>query len=71
MIHQQMLAMETLPQDLQEVVKSILSAVSVLQGSTLDSWLFSQLGNESVVTKLCCFMLEGGDCGEASFKKCF
>ncbi|XP_014389407.1 PREDICTED: LOW QUALITY PROTEIN: protein ZBED8-like [Myotis brandtii] len=46
MIHQQMLAMKTLPQELQEVMKSVISCVNFVKASTLNSQLFSQLCNE-------------------------
>ncbi|XP_070275267.1 SCAN domain-containing protein 3-like [Myotis yumanensis] len=46
MIHWQILAMKTLPQELQEVRKSIISCVNFVKASALNSRLFSQLCNE-------------------------
>lgn len=46
MIHLQTLAMKTLPQDLQEVMKSVLSSVSFLKASSLNSRLFLQLSSD-------------------------
>ncbi|XP_034277935.1 zinc finger BED domain-containing protein 5-like isoform X1 [Pantherophis guttatus] len=46
MIHWQILAMKTLPQELQEVMKSVISSVNFVKASSLNSQLFSQLCNE-------------------------
>nr|XP_056706361.1 zinc finger BED domain-containing protein 5-like [Euleptes europaea] len=46
MIHRQILAMKTLPQELQEVMKSVISSVNFVKASTLNSRLFLQLCNE-------------------------
>ncbi|XP_054573034.1 LOW QUALITY PROTEIN: zinc finger BED domain-containing protein 5-like, partial [Eptesicus fuscus] len=46
MIHWQILAMKTLPQELQEVMKSVISSVNFVKTSTLNSRLFAQLCNE-------------------------
>ncbi|KAM5219559.1 zinc finger BED domain-containing protein 5-like [Hipposideros larvatus] len=46
MIHQQILAMKTLPQELQEVMKSVISCVDFVKASTLNSQLVLQLCNE-------------------------
>ncbi|KAK1339678.1 hypothetical protein QTO34_018232 [Cnephaeus nilssonii] len=45
MIHWQILATKMLSQELQEVMKSIISSVNFVKVSTLNSWLFSQLCN--------------------------
>ncbi|XP_040275677.1 protein ZBED8-like [Bufo bufo] len=46
MIHRQILATKTLPQNLQEVMKSVISCVNFVKASSLNSRLFSQLCNE-------------------------
>ncbi|KAM5223135.1 zinc finger BED domain-containing protein 5-like isoform 2-T2 [Hipposideros larvatus] len=46
MIHRQILAMKTLPQELQEVMKSVISCVNFVKASILNSRLVSQLCNE-------------------------
>ncbi|KAM4696055.1 zinc finger BED domain-containing protein 5-like [Rhinophrynus dorsalis] len=46
MIHRQILATKTLPQELQEVMKSVVSAVNYVKASALNSRLFSKLCNE-------------------------
>ncbi|XP_039180852.1 zinc finger BED domain-containing protein 5-like isoform X2 [Crotalus tigris] len=46
MIHRQILATKTLPQELQEIMKSIISSVNFVKASSLNSQLFSQLCNE-------------------------
>ncbi|XP_040191825.1 zinc finger BED domain-containing protein 5-like [Rana temporaria] len=46
MIHRQILATKTLPQELQEVMKSVISAVNFVKASALNSRLFSKLCNE-------------------------
>uniref|UniRef100_A0A8C5PY01 Uncharacterized protein n=1 Tax=Leptobrachium leishanense TaxID=445787 RepID=A0A8C5PY01_9ANUR len=46
MIHRQILATKTLPQNLQEVMKSGISCVNFVKASSLNSRLFSQLCNE-------------------------
>ncbi|XP_034288737.2 protein FAM200B [Pantherophis guttatus] len=46
MIHRQILATKTLPQELQEVMKSVINAVNFVKASSLNSRLFSQLCNE-------------------------
>lgn len=46
MIHQQILTMKTLPQELHEVMKGVISSVSFVKGSTLNSQLFAQLCSE-------------------------
>ncbi|XP_015685817.1 protein ZBED8-like, partial [Protobothrops mucrosquamatus] len=46
MIHSQILATKTLPQELQEVMKSVISSVNFVKASSLNSQLFSQLCNE-------------------------
>ncbi|XP_070257217.1 protein FAM200C-like isoform X1 [Myotis yumanensis] len=46
MTHGQILARKTLPQELQEVMKSVISCVNFVKASTLNSRLFSQLCNE-------------------------
>lgn len=46
MIHRQILATKTLPQELQEVMKSVISSVNFVKASSLNSRLFSQLCNE-------------------------
>ncbi|XP_053431246.1 protein ZBED8-like isoform X2 [Nycticebus coucang] len=46
MIHRHILAMKTLPQELREVMKSIVSSVNFLKASTLNNRLFSQLCSE-------------------------
>ncbi|XP_039178217.1 SCAN domain-containing protein 3-like [Crotalus tigris] len=46
MIHRQILATKTLPQELQEVMKSVISSVNFVKASSLNSPLFSQLCNE-------------------------
>ncbi|XP_060616127.2 protein FAM200C-like isoform X1 [Anolis sagrei] len=43
MIHRQILTTKTLPQELQEVMKSIIGSVNFVKASTLNSQLFSQL----------------------------
>ncbi|XP_032742843.1 protein ZBED8-like [Rattus rattus] len=43
MMHLQTLAMKTLPQDLQDAMKSVLSSVSFIKASSLNSRLFLQL----------------------------
>ncbi|KAK1336735.1 LOW QUALITY PROTEIN: hypothetical protein QTO34_002770 [Cnephaeus nilssonii] len=46
MIHWQILAAKTLPRELQEVMKSVISSVNFVKASTLNSRLFSQLCNK-------------------------
>ncbi|XP_015677944.1 SCAN domain-containing protein 3-like [Protobothrops mucrosquamatus] len=46
MIHWQILATKTLPQELQEVMKSVIRSVNFVKASSLNSRLFSQLCNE-------------------------
>ncbi|KAM4697851.1 zinc finger BED domain-containing protein 5-like [Rhinophrynus dorsalis] len=46
MIHRQILSTKTLPQELQEVMKSVVSAVNSVKASALNSRLFSKLCNE-------------------------
>ncbi|KAK1346479.1 hypothetical protein QTO34_000335 [Cnephaeus nilssonii] len=46
MIHRQILATKTLPQELQEVMKNIVSSVNFVKVSTLNSRLFLQLCND-------------------------
>ncbi|XP_066450060.1 SCAN domain-containing protein 3-like [Eleutherodactylus coqui] len=46
MIHRQILATRTLPQDLQEVMKSIITCVNFVKSSALNSRVFCQLCNE-------------------------
>uniref|UniRef100_A0A803K116 DUF4371 domain-containing protein n=1 Tax=Xenopus tropicalis TaxID=8364 RepID=A0A803K116_XENTR len=46
MIHRQVLAMKTLPQELQEVLKSVINSVNFVKARALNSRLFSQLCNE-------------------------
>nr|KAF6462364.1 hypothetical protein HJG59_011385 [Molossus molossus] len=46
MIYRQILATKMLPQELQEVMRSILSSVNFVKASTLNSRLFSQLCNK-------------------------
>lgn len=46
MLHLQTLAMKTLPQDFQEVMKSVLSSVNFVKASSLNSRLFLQLCND-------------------------
>ncbi|XP_007648258.1 zinc finger BED domain-containing protein 5 [Cricetulus griseus] len=46
MIHLQTLAMKTLPQDLKEVMQSVISSVNFIKSNTLNSQLFSQLCND-------------------------
>nr|KAF6452932.1 hypothetical protein HJG59_008231 [Molossus molossus] len=45
-IHWQILAMKMLPQELQEVIKSVISSVNFVKLSTLNSQLFLQLCSE-------------------------
>nr|KAF6477958.1 hypothetical protein HJG59_010850 [Molossus molossus] len=45
-IHWQILATMTLPQELQDVMQSVISSVNFVNASTLNSRLFSQLYNE-------------------------
>lgn len=46
MIHRQVLATKTLPQEFQEVMKSVVSSVNFVKASALNSRLFSKLCNE-------------------------
>lgn len=46
MIHRQILATKTLPPELQEVMKTVISCVNFVKVSSLNSRLFSQLCNE-------------------------
>ncbi|XP_039224610.1 protein ZBED8-like [Crotalus tigris] len=46
MIHQQILATKTLPQELREVMKSVINCVNFVKASSLNTRLFSQLCNE-------------------------
>jgi hypothetical protein len=46
MIHRQILATKTLPQELQEVMKNVVSSVNFVKASALNSRLFSKLCNE-------------------------
>nr|XP_008103991.1 PREDICTED: SCAN domain-containing protein 3 isoform X1 [Anolis carolinensis]XP_008103992.1 PREDICTED: SCAN domain-containing protein 3 isoform X1 [Anolis carolinensis]XP_008103993.1 PREDICTED: SCAN domain-containing protein 3 isoform X1 [Anolis carolinensis]XP_008103994.1 PREDICTED: SCAN domain-containing protein 3 isoform X1 [Anolis carolinensis]XP_008103995.1 PREDICTED: SCAN domain-containing protein 3 isoform X1 [Anolis carolinensis]XP_008103997.1 PREDICTED: SCAN domain-containing protei len=46
MNHWQILTMKTLPQELQEVMKSVISSVNFVKADTLNSQLFLQLCNE-------------------------
>ncbi|XP_069616232.1 zinc finger BED domain-containing protein 5-like [Ranitomeya imitator] len=46
MIHRQILATKTLPQDLQEVMKSVITCVNFVESSALNSRLFCQLCND-------------------------
>ena len=46
MIHRQVLATKTLPQEFQEVMKSVVSSVNIVNAIALNSGLFSKLCNE-------------------------
>ena len=46
MIHRQILATKTLPQELREVMKNVVNSVNFAKASALNSRLFTKLCNE-------------------------
>ncbi|XP_075833987.1 protein FAM200C-like isoform X1 [Microtus pennsylvanicus] len=71
MIHLHALAMKTLPQDLKEVMQSVIGSVNLVKANTLNSRLFSQLCNEfDAPNKALLFHTEGRWLSKGTVLKC-